>query len=451
MSLFARLKTTRSIKHALILGALVTPWPVDETSYTASVHFRDTTRRLEETPLKVSAGELQVGVAQVDLTPPSPVPLAGFIGQVLQPYQGVNSKCSGKALTISARTLVVTVVAADLLLIDDRMARSILSRTGLAREQIYFTATHTHSGPGGWGNHPLERLVSGTFDPSLFDFLCERLAEAVLLSRSRLAPAEVAFVQTTLGGLQRNRISPDQPTNDVFSAWLFRSRDQGSKRRGLATLATFGAHATISHPTPPRLGGDYPAAFARSLEDQADAGIVLFAAGTVGDASPVRLPASSQQQSVEAFGKILTDSLSKLIRTASFKGFVELANLGLKIDLPPAQVPFCSPKLRFNPLFSWWVGRRNSYLHVLKIGPAILVGFPGDFSGRLADRFRETSPVVATSFNGDYTGYLVSNDVFRLHPCYETRWMSFFGPDLGDYLVDLSRRCIRRISNHSHQ
>ena len=451
MSVITGRKSLRLLARASILGILAAPWPVDRKPYTASGYFRDTIRRLEHLPTRVVSDDFRVGLARADLTPPSPVPPAGFIGQVFQPYQGLNSKCFGKALTIANRQVAITIVAADLLLIDERMVRSILSRTGLARDQVYFTATHTHSGPGGWGNHPLERLVAGTYDPLVFDHLCEKLVEVVLSSRSRLEPAEMAFVQTTASGLQRNRISPDRPTNDALSAWIFRSKDPGSKRRGLATLVTFGAHATISHPVPPRLGGDYPAAFAAILEDQADAGVVLFASGTVGDASPVRIPADSQQRSVEAYGKILADCLIKKSHDAKFSSVIDLGNLGLEVDLPPVQVPFFSPSLRFNPLCSWWVGRRRTYLHALKIGPAILVGFPGDISGQLANRFHDPTPIIATSFNGDYQGYLVSSDLFRSHPCYETRWMSFHGPDLGDYLVDLAQGCIKQISNCKHR
>ncbi len=451
---------TGSVRRGIARGAwflfgfwlIVGPWPVDDTPGSAQPWGRKTARRLELSPLRTSLDVFQVGVAEVDLTPTSPIPIAGFIDQIVQPYEGVNSTCFAKALTITTQISTVTIVAVDMLLIDERLAQSVLARTGLAREQIYFTATHTHSGPGGWGNHPLERLVAGSFDPEVFDRLAGRIAEAVVTSRSRREPAEVAFVRTNPNGLQRNRIVPGQPTNDALSAWIFRSTDSASGRRVLATLAVFGAHATISHPVPPRLGGDYPSAFAAALRKQVDTGVVLFAAGTVGDSSPVRPPAPTQQQSVEAYGKLLATSLLQGFEAAEFRPTIDLANLGLVVDLPPVQVPFFSPSLRFSPLLFWWVGRRTTYLHVLKLGPAILVGFPGDYSGHLGARLKGSVPVVATSFNGDYKGYLVSIETFRRPDpfCYETRWMSFFGSDLGDDLTNLSQQCITKIEAREH-
>ncbi len=218
-----------------------------------------------------------------------------------------------------------------------------MARTGLPRDQVYFTATHTHGGPGGWGIHPLERLVAGTYRPEVFDLLAERLAEVVLESRARLRPAELAFIRTEVPGMQRNRILEGEPTNDILSAWIVRAADSarpGSTPAGLATLVSFGAHATIGHPIPPRLGGDYPAALAVALPKLVDAGVVLFAAGTVGDASPVRLPASNQQQSVEAYAAVLAARLAALFPAARFESSIHLVNRHQAVFLPPASVPF---------------------------------------------------------------------------------------------------------------
>ncbi len=444
----------KAFKHILLICVrfflvvlLVSPWPADNSPLSGSAGVRDLQGRLESFSPGNSRGEVRAGVAEVELTPGAPVPVAGFIGQVMQPYVGVNSRCFAKALTLATPTASVTILAADLLLIDRPLAQAVLGRTGLAADQVFFTATHTHSGLGGWGNHPLERLVAGTYEPEVLDLLTQRLSEVILTSRAQLRPAEVAFVQTPIVGLQRNRIVPDQPTNNLLSAWIFRAKSQkGSSHAAIATLAVFGAHATIGHPNPPRLGGDYPAAFAAALPRLVDAGVILFAAGTVGDSSPVRLPAPNQQQSVNAYGNVLAARLASEWPRADYAVQIDLENLRLDVTLPPTQVPCFLAGLRFSPIFTWWVGRPSSHLHVLRIGPALLIGFPGDLAGHLAARLQSTLPVVATSFNGDYKGYLVAASTFRDYPSYETRWMSFFGAGLGDGLLNLAQRCLDRIT-----
>jgi hypothetical protein len=217
-------------------------------------------------------------------------------------------------------------------------------------------------------------------------------------------------------------------------------------------LTVFGAHATVNHPVPPRLGADYPAALASELKRRLGARSVLFAAGAVGDASPSRPKAASQAESARILGSKLADDLMLAIPSARFERDVTVANLRLDVDLPPVRLPFVWRWLRFSPLATGWIADRRTHLHAVRIGPAVLVGFPGDYSGHLADRLVDSTrsdglSLVATSFDGDFRGYLVSEPVFREKSCYETRWMSFYGPWSGEYLNEVARRMVARVAD----
>ena len=261
----------------------------------------------------------------------------------------------------------------------------------------------------------------------------------------------MAFVEVQARGRQKNRVDPGSPTHDALSGLVFRPLGAASDTPPLAILAVFGAHATVSHPVPPRLGGDYPAALASELRRRTGARAVLFASGAVGDASPSRPKAPSQAKSAEALGVALAGDLGAALPSARFAREVAVASLRLEVDLPPVRLPFFAPRLRFSPLASWWIADRRTHLHALRVGPAVLVGFPGDYSGHLADRLDDSTrgvglSAVPTSFDGDFRGYLVSEGAFRRNPCYETRWMNFYGPWLGEYLNDLARRMVERLS-----
>src|SRR5690606_24653947 len=74
---------------------------------------------------------------------------------------------------------------------------------------------------------------------------------------------------------------------------------------------------------------------------------------------------------------------------------------------------------------------------------------PGDYSGELAVLLKEEARGVGwhaavTSFNGDYTGYIVPAEYYGLKT-YETRTMSFFGPELQRYIDDHLRWLMRRL------
>jgi hypothetical protein len=438
---------------ALALVLLVFgPWPVDNRSFEGSSDQARTLDRLDASTPLVPAGPLRVGTAEIDLTPPSPRPLAGFIGQVRTPYAGVDSPCLARALTIGQGRDALTVLTADLLLIDARLAAAVCQRVGVEPDRIFFTASHTHGGPGGWGNHPLEMLVAGAYDPAWFDDLADRLADVVRRSRETTEPAEMAFIQVQTQGRQSNRVVKGSTTHDALSALVFRPLGGIEGASPLAVLVVFGAHATVSHPVPPRLGGDYPAGLVSELKRATGARSVLFAAGAVGDASPARPKAASPAKSAEALGSALAGDLLAALPSARFEANPRVVGLRVAVDLPPVRLPFLTPWLRFSPLATWWIADRRTHLHALRLGPAVLVGFPGDYSGHLADRLVESTrasglSVVATSFDGDYRGYLVSDAVFREVPCYETRWMSFFGPWTGESLNDLARRMVDRFSD----
>jgi hypothetical protein len=293
--------------------------------------------------------------------------------------------------------------------------------------------------------------VAGAYDPAYFESLVDHLADAVRRSRARTEPAELGFVRVEAPGRQKNRVDPSLPTHDALSALVFRPIGAAPGAAPIAVLAVFGAHATVSHPVPPRLGGDYPAALVSELKRATGARSVLFASGAVGDASPARPKADSSSKSAEALGIALAGDLLAALPSARFARDVEVASLRLDVDLPPVQLPFFSSWLRFGPALTWWIADRKTHLHALRLGPAVLVGFPGDYSGHLADRLVASTrgsglSSVATSFDGDFRGYLVSEPVFRRRGCYETRWMSFYGPWAGEYLNDLARRMVRRLS-----
>ena len=432
----------------LVIG----PWPVDDSSFEGSRYQHRTLERLDHAPGLKPAGPIRVGLAEVDLTPDSPRPLAGFIGQVRTPYVGVDTRCFARALTVESASGAVTVLTADLLLINAKMARAVADRAGVRPDQIYFTSSHTHGGPGGWGDHPLEMLVAGAYDPSFFETLANQLAGVVKRSRAATEPAEMAFVEVQAKARQRNRVDPSRPTHDALSGLIFRPLGAPIGTPPLAILVVFGAHATVSHPVPPRLGGDYPAALVSELKRQTGARAVLFASGAVGDASPARPEAPSQLKSAQALGQSLANDLSTALPSARFDREIAVSSLRLTVDLPPVRLPFFAPNLRFSPLLTWWIADRQTHLHALRVGPAVLVGFPGDYSGHLADQLDESTrdlglSTIATSFDGDFRGYLVSSDVFDRKPCYETRWMNFYGPRLGEYFNDLARRMVEHQSS----
>ena len=94
---------------------------------------------------------LQIGVAQVDITPDYPIRLSGFGGRRAE-SDGVTMKIWAKALAFdggqNGPAILITV---DNLGVPDYLVRQVAEelgkRVGLRRERLTITATHTHTAP----------------------------------------------------------------------------------------------------------------------------------------------------------------------------------------------------------------------------------------------------------------------------------------------------------------
>src|SRR5262249_32207884 len=135
------------------------PWPVDEgpppanaTETIAAAVSRGAA------PRGTARGALRFAFAKREIGPRAGEPLAGYGAR----FSRGTGRARGAAHALWARALAlgrgdrtVVIVALDLLcatraLRDDAMARVRASLPALDEGSVIFTATHTHSGPGGY-------------------------------------------------------------------------------------------------------------------------------------------------------------------------------------------------------------------------------------------------------------------------------------------------------------
>ncbi len=86
----------------------------------------------------------------------------------------------------------------------------------------------------------------------------------------------------------------------------------------------------------------------------------------------------------------------------------------------------------------------NVYLQALRIGNMVWISTPCDFSGEYALQIKNSLAAKGfksnvTSFNGSYVGYIIPGRYFYLDE-YESKLMGWFGPNMGEYTIDLIRR-----------
>jgi hypothetical protein len=312
-----------------------------------------------------------------------------------------------------------------------------LEELGLSREQIYLSATHTHSSLGAWGEGMVEEAFAGGFQPEVRVWFSDCIVASVRDAIGDLKPAQFGHGRFASSEFIRNRLVGALGKVDPEFSFAVVKQNTGK----LAVLGVYGAHATVLGSDMMDFSADYPGCWERAVE-QATGGMAVFLAGGVGSHSPVP-PArglAGAEQMGQALARMVIERLPQTLLTNS----VTFGMIGLDVTMPPLNVRL-SDGVRLRP---WLAGRlvpakSHSFLQVFRIDDSVWISTPCDFSGELAlgikDFLRARGSIAAiTSFNGDYVGYVIPSRYYHLNG-YEPRLMSFFGPNVPDYFDELIR------------
>lgn len=440
----------------LILLFFICTDRVDSTPYFESAYFKNTCARLDS--LKKSTlvvnDSLQAGFAKVSITPNlnSPednvpegkfrqVTLAGFGARKGKAATGIHDSIFIKAVALKVNQQTVVLVGADLLIMPPNIIDSVtflLSKKGIRRNHVYYSATHTHSSLGGWGPGFVGEQFAGKENENITRWLVLQISKAVTSAIGDLHPARIGSGTFNAASYTRNRLIGESGTkNDDFS---FITVEQTNGRK--AIIGSFSAHSTTLGSGNMEISADYPGYWERKME-QTSADLALFFAGSVGSQSPVGEGKGFDK--AKLIGEALADSLNVYLPKAILNNTVTFSALSLKLQLPEYNMR-ATTKINLRT----WLSKKlmplpeNVYLQTLRIGNMVWITTPCDFSGEYALQIRNALAAKGfnanvSSFNGSYVGYIIPGRYFYLDE-YEPKLMGWFGPNMGEYTVDLIRR-----------
>lgn len=448
----------------VIVGLLasMTFAPVDDRPYFLQPYYRQSLGEdvMRGFPATIQEGGVEAGFAAVKLTPEPgaaedrpeegrfrAIPLAGYGSRRGRPAEGTHDDLFVKAAAVRVGKVLVIWLAADLLLVPpavkDAVSAALAASPGVQRGQIYLGATHTHCGPGGWGEGPVAEAFTGPFQPGLIAWLGACMVRAARDAVADLQPARVGFVQFDAPDWVRNRLVGRLGTVDPGFAVLVLRQEQG--RTGL--IGCYGAHATVLGAEMMQFSGDYPGAWQRHVEAATD-GIAMFLAGAVGSQSPV--PGERGLAGVERMGRGLGRRTLEAVRGVSLENRTVLGWTAAEVQMPPLNWRV-SNRWRLRPWLAERLLRPRSTvtLQAVRVGRTLWLSTPCDFSGELSVRIKEALAArgyhaVITSFNGDYVGYVLPGRYYAMDG-YEPRTMSFFGPHVADYFEEGLRKLAQRL------
>jgi hypothetical protein len=339
-----------------------------------------------------------------------------------------------RALVLNAQETTVAVVSCDLLLIDERLFDAVRTRVSQHVRPpmaLLIAATHTHSGPGAYGQKFLEKLSMGHFDPAVFEFLAAQIAQAIIEASRQMQPVTVRYAVESTTGLVVNRMQPDGLVDAELAVLAF----EDHRRQPVAVVVNFSAHPTTLGARNMHLSADYPGVVARAVEERYPGATCLFIPGAVGDQSPVKQGEGFQPTS--RLGEQLASRVMALLEGASPRTTDSLQVIQRTVALPPARV-------RLGPVtLPSWLGRSlvddDASVSVVQVDEVVLFGVPCDLSAELGLHVKQHArqagyqPIVV-GFANDYIGYCLSEQAYHTRS-YEAS-LAFNGPKTGELLVE---------------
>src|SRR6266567_3045676 len=244
------------------------------------------------------AATFRAGVAKADITPPSGLPMYGFLDRLND-----NKLSTGTLDPLYARVLVLEVGERRLALVTLDLGRT-LDESALAqlRQQVktsarisflIVTASHTHSGPNILDEYPANR------SPGWEVTTIEKIVRAVSEASRHLIDARIGTGRGEVYiGYKRRQVHPGgtvtmlwtnpgkQPTAPLDpSALVMRIDDADGKP--LAVLVNYACHPVVLGPDNLKYSADFIAAMASTVEKAFDgAPICFFLQGADGDINP---------------------------------------------------------------------------------------------------------------------------------------------------------------------
>jgi neutral ceramidase len=243
-----------------------------------------------------AAVELKAGVARVEITPSTFMPMYGYANRKCGPANGTHDPLFAKVLVLEAGGSRMALVTTDLgSLVSENLRRDVASKLDIP--VLLLSASHTHSAPAflPFGSAPasgdeagaylaeLERKIFAAIEEASRSMFPARLdvgKGSLQLGYNRLLVREDGRARAVFDNLERIPYGPVDP-----EIVLLRVEDANGRARAL--LVHYAAHAVVLGPTSCKYSADYPGVVQSVVERQLGGTQVMFVQGGAGDINPL--------------------------------------------------------------------------------------------------------------------------------------------------------------------
>lgn len=406
---------------------------------------------------------LMAGAASVEVSFPPGIPLAGYGGFPrrawlpdlfgrhryafwFRPSTGVHDPFTVRGLVLDSGRVRVLWLAADLVGIDPSLLGELqarLERQGLRYTAVIASASHTHSGPGAYGDSALfgfvavDRRSSAVRQPILDGF--ERAARE---AEQRKVAARIGSARSEVRDIAESRVRrPLDPELGVVKL-------TGLDGRPVALLWNYAIHGTALGRDNLLLSGDLMGEASARLEREIGAP-ALFVNGSVGDVSP----RPRGWAGVAAAGDALAGGARRAVE--------EVRTEPNRLEVVRERIALPAPMLAVRNCVGGWapawltVGLSeelpsSAEIVALLIGRTAWVTVPGELQTSLGLDIKAAgregfSHVFIAGVSNDYLGYFLGPGEYR-RPSY-IACASLYGERGGQLIRDAAIEALRRLGH----
>jgi neutral ceramidase len=431
----------------LFLIAISLVGPINRTPLEDQRGYQTMMKELDTLTLRhyLPTHGLKIGWSEANITPSYPMPMAGY--KPRPKFEAVHDSLFTKILAIDNGSITCYFLSSDLLLFPPSL-RDRIEQKWKALNQgnyfLYFSATHTHNGVGGWHESILGKLALGDYHEEWVEQVAQAIVQEMTVANDSKLNAGISYFENDASEWMENRIAFDNGKVDGKVRGFSIERSDGSK--GVAF--TFGAHATTMRKESLELSGDYPSETIRQLKSKGW-NFGMFMSGMVGSHRFKWMPQNDHEAIVKE-----TEILVNKISTARFDAKVD----SLEITTRHVPIQFMPSQLRIDKnwkvrdwVFGGLVAPLQGEITYLAIGDFIFMGTPCDFSGEIfvEENFikwevESKKHLLITSFNGDYVGYITYDPHYETLSKDEVMTMNWVGPYNGKYFSTIIRKLLEK-------